>query len=351
MNPTRDTTSFSDEHPLLGPVARLAQGAGGVVLLDFPAYDNVGDSAIWLGERALFARLGLTVVKTCNADLHSLAGNLGNIGQRPIFLQGGGNFGDLWPRHQTFREALVRRFPRNRIVQLPQSLYFQNAERQQQAGQVFSSHPDFHLFVRDTASLKVAQAMGLPNVYLAPDAASLLNVGAFCSTAPPPDHDVLVVSRQDHEKREPSDALKGGLSACAPLRVLLADWADPAGLRLDRWCQRVSGVNEAKRPHLAGLIDRTVVALAHRLAEARLRNGLVLLRRANLIVTDRLHVVILGALLGKTVFYSDNSYRKVGGYVDVWLNQNPQLFPVASLSEGLERAAAAWRALQPGRGH
>jgi len=332
-----------ESHPLLAPVSTLLQGRAGAVLLDFPAYDNVGDSAIWLGERELFARLGLPVVKTCNADIHSLPSRLFHIEQPTIFLQGGGNFGDLWLHHQAFREAVVQRFPQHRIVQLPQSLFFVDAGRMRQAAQVFASHPDFHLLVRDTASLELARAMGLPNVVLAPDAASLLQVKAWRSSAPP-DHDVLVLSRQDQEKREPPAALNAALAASAPLRVLLADWADPPGLRLHHWYKRVAEVDLAKRPHWAGVIDRVTVSLAHRLAEARLRNGLALLGRAPVIVTDRLHVVILGSLLGKTVWYSDNSYRKVGGYVDVWLKQNRQLVPVGSLSEGLERAVAAHRA-------
>ena len=44
-----------------------------------------------------------------------------------ILLHGGGNFGDLWPIYQRFREHVIAAFPDHRIVQLPQTVHFRDA--------------------------------------------------------------------------------------------------------------------------------------------------------------------------------------------------------------------------------
>ena len=43
-----------------------------------------------------------------------------------IFIHGGGNFGDLWPEHQQFREMILQRYPDRPVIQLPQSIHFQD---------------------------------------------------------------------------------------------------------------------------------------------------------------------------------------------------------------------------------
>ena len=42
--------------------AEFLQGARRVVLVDFPNVPNVGDSAIWLGQKAMLAELGVEVL-------------------------------------------------------------------------------------------------------------------------------------------------------------------------------------------------------------------------------------------------------------------------------------------------
>ncbi|MGO7515610.1 polysaccharide pyruvyl transferase family protein, partial [Rhizobium ruizarguesonis] len=42
----------------------------------------------------------------------------------PIFIHGGGNFGDIWVAQQDFREAIMERFPDRQIIQFPQSIHY-----------------------------------------------------------------------------------------------------------------------------------------------------------------------------------------------------------------------------------
>ena len=91
-------------------------------------HGNVGDSAIWLGERTLLRDAGVTVAYACDLQSFSAAELAERVpaGTGTTFVHGGGNLGDLWPRHQVLRERVISAFPNHRIVQLPQSVHFRD---------------------------------------------------------------------------------------------------------------------------------------------------------------------------------------------------------------------------------
>ena len=92
-------------------------------LLDYPAYANVGDNAIWLGTLEALRQLGAgPPAYTCCADTYHADSLRRRVQDGPVLIKGGGNFGDLYPRHQRLRERVVRDFPDNPIVQLPQTV-------------------------------------------------------------------------------------------------------------------------------------------------------------------------------------------------------------------------------------
>jgi Polysaccharide pyruvyl transferase len=62
----------------------------------------------------------------------------------PILIHGGGNLGDLWPRHQQLREQVIRDFPNRPILQLPQSIHFGDRSGLERAKRVFEGHPNLH---------------------------------------------------------------------------------------------------------------------------------------------------------------------------------------------------------------
>ncbi|MBD4920351.1 polysaccharide pyruvyl transferase, partial [Xanthomonas citri pv. citri] len=66
-----------------------------------------------------------------------------------ILCHGGGNFGDIYPSIQKMREDLVKAFPNNRIILLPQTAHFSSQEAMQKSASIFAAHKDCHLFARD----------------------------------------------------------------------------------------------------------------------------------------------------------------------------------------------------------
>ena len=167
-------------------------------LVDFPDHPNAGDSAIWLGEIALLRQLGVSISYSCSRFDQNVAvlksvlkpGGL-------VLIHGGGNFGTLWPWHQELRETMLRECRGHRVVQLPQSIYYDDPAALARTARLISDHPDFTLLVRDPASLQIAVEQLGARAHLCPDAALAL-VGTL--DRPKPKVDCLVLARTDKER-------------------------------------------------------------------------------------------------------------------------------------------------------
>src|SRR5690606_2886796 len=71
------------------------------VLIDYPFYFNVGDLLIFKGTLAFFEHAGIKLKAAYSLKSYSTKKLKKHVdAQTTIFLQGGGNFGDLYPAHQ-----------------------------------------------------------------------------------------------------------------------------------------------------------------------------------------------------------------------------------------------------------
>lgn len=166
-------------------VLRGALGSVGtcsVAMLDFPLHHNVGDTMIWLGEARYLSDLSRHVsyvgdqVFYSKLDVDLLPEDV------PLLIHGGGNLGDIWPHHQAHREAIVSSFPKRKIVQMPQSVWFDSSDAASRANRVLGSHPDFLLLVREHHSLERAREL-LPDVRCEKFALTP-RLGSACSSRP-----------------------------------------------------------------------------------------------------------------------------------------------------------------------
>jgi pyruvyl transferase EpsO len=274
-------------------------------LVDFPDHPNVGDSAIWLGEIALLHAIGAgDPAYVCRWDAFDEAAFRAACPSGPILIHGGGNLGDIWPHHQQFRENLIARFPDRRIVQLPQSIHFRDKTHRDRFATLVSRHPDFHLIVRDQASLDLARRHLECPATLAPDSAFGLG-----SLVRPVEADcrVLMLLRSDAERAARDDAPLFAL----PDTVAL-DWLDEAPVAASAPTER---------------------------ARERVARGLRILSRGARIVTDRLHGHILALLLGIPHVVLDNDYGKVGAYMAAWTDRSPLVRQARSAQEAAELVA------------
>lgn len=265
-------------------------------LVDFPDHENVGDSAIWLGERIALERAGVRLVHTCSMADYDADELSAALGGGTILIHGGGNLGSLWPRHQTFREEVVSRFQANRIVQLPQTVTFRDRVAADRARAVFGAHPDLTVMVRDEPSRHLAVQLFDCAVVLAPDA-------AFClgPVAPPrsPVVPIRWLARTDGEAARGSEGVAG---------VTPVDWLTaPASTGGDAapWWGAVSD-----RPQRQNGFDEA--------ARRRVTRGFHLLAEGRVVVTDRLHGHILSLLLRSPHVLLDDAFGKVRRFYEVW---------------------------------
>ncbi len=296
-------------------------------LVDFPNYANVGDSAIWLGERAALSKLGVKIAYYCDRLTYSKARLQARIdGNSIILMQGGGNFGDMWHHHQLFREAVIRDFPNNRVVILPQSICFEQRETLAQAKSVIDGHGGVTIMVRDWMSLDIANAEFSSRSILCPDMAFAVEpVEAHGQ----PSHDIVWLGRTDKELLH--------LPIVGEAQSLLhADWGEDSQL-LRRIRAVVTGQSEALRPWWQALYGPKLTTY-DLLARVRVTHGLRILSRGRCVVTDRLHGYVLSTLLGKPTVLLDNSYGKVSSFYKTWTPDGVRTAWADSPQEALDLA-------------
>ena len=276
---------------------------GPYALLDFPDHSNVGDSAIWLGERTLLGRHHNSQPQYISSYHDFDHAELEDaLPEGTIYLHGGGNFGDLYPRHQAFRRDIMGRYGQ-RVVQLPQSLYFGSREAWEEARKLAGTGAT--LMARDQASAALAQELGFDPI-LVPDSA--FGMGPLARIGRPR-VDLLVLKRTDAE------SVQGGATE--------VDWLEEPPRT--RQIARLWTVATKRRLDRLGLYDR--------LAKMRVARGVRVLSQGRRIATDRLHAHILALMLGIPHYAADNLTGKIHAFMDCWTGGSPLVTKVGSFAE------------------
>ncbi len=280
-----------------------------LALFDFPNYSNVGDSAIWLGELCYLQTLPKVKIVAAE-DLSVMSRRLPDLPDGTLILiSGGGNLGDLWPQHQALRERLIEHYQHHRIIQLPQSIHFQDKRNEARCRKVFNKHRDFHLLVRDHVSLDFARQIYQGPIHLCPDMA--LYLGKLSRTVAP-SHPIFCLLRSDKEKLASPHSPSVGNT-----EVACNDWLEEA-TSLSH--QAISWVQKKRIrplfPH--AFFHKTRLNLYNHLAQKRLHRGCNLLCTGRAVITDRLHGHILCTMLEIPHVVLDNIYRKIGNFRDTW---------------------------------
>lgn len=301
-----------------GEVGRIAAAVpAGAILVDVPLYRNIGDLLIHRGtETALGTKLA---ARFAYPDLGKVRGGSFILGRQsgaldkavsdaPMLLfQGGGNLGDLWPNHQLLRETLIARHRHLPCVILPQSAHFRDPAALDRCRRVFAAHPRLTLYCRDAETLALLESEA--TCVLAPDMAHAL-WGLLPAEAER--RGTLVQMRRDAE------------SALGAPHAF--DWDDcQTGVEVATWRALVT----TRRLSALGPVRAAGDAVWRRLAARWIARAVARVAGAERLVTDRLHGMILAALVGTPVDYADNSYGKLGRYAARFFADDPLVRPCA----------------------
>ncbi|UWU25475.1 polysaccharide pyruvyl transferase family protein (plasmid) [Rhizobium sp. CB3060] len=291
-----------------------------LAILDFPDIRNCGDSAIWLGEMAyLKRRHGKRPTYVSRIDDFSPEQLERTMPTGPIFIHGGGNFGDIWDAHQDFREKVLEQFPHRLVIQFPQSIHYNSPARLTQSARVIGRHKRFVLLVRDEHSKEFALKHFDCEVRLCPDMA--FSIGAIQPKEP--EVPVLAMLRSDLEKVGDAD-----LSAYPDIPK--EDWITESARRV-RIAKALGAATALLDLKPAEMRLRKLDAAAHN----RLGRGIRQISRGRALVTDRLHVHICSILLGRPHAVLDNSYGKIRRFMDAFSGGTDLAYRATSLDDGI----------------
>ncbi|MDN2581794.1 polysaccharide pyruvyl transferase family protein [Aquibium sp. ELW1220] len=288
---------------------------GRYAIVDYPGYANPGDAAIWCGARVLLEALAGRAPSYVSTLRHFDAARCSHaVAGGTVFFLGGGSFGSLYGKHHRMRLRALEQLRDERIVLLPLSV----ADAAPPGGDP-GLEAETADVLRRCARLTVLAREGrsqalLRDVYgiesaLCPDTAHGLTPPVVI-----PETETVVLRRRDGEAR-------GNGQPAPAARDLAFDWRDDAALR---WINRAGKLAPLVPSH------RLRLAMFDGIARRKVAVACGLVGRGRIVETDRLHGVILAALMGRTVIVSDNATGKVGSYVETW----PGLLPRVSLNPG-----------------
>lgn len=286
-----------------------------VVFYDYPLYLNVGDLLIQQGTEQFFAENKIHVWKRYSVwDMPSSIRGMDD--DVVIVCHGGGNFGDLYQSHHESRERVLQLYPRNPIVILPQTVYFNSRDLFRQSMEILRAHRNCHIFARDARSLEILRTAGIQRTSAMPDMAHCL-WGRLRAEVPSSYQErPMLFVRRDKESK-PFTTLHRGEP-----EEQTWDWNRIIRLSTSRYARLLIAAIE--RQGKTGMHNQKYWQWRS-MQERAIRDGVRFFSRFRKIYTNRLHAMILGLLLEREVCAFDNSYGKLSAYRDTWLSEMDSL--------------------------
>lgn len=276
------------------------------VLLDVPYYNNIGDVLIWNGTEVFLKSIPYKCLFRCSFWTYKKRHLSKDV---IILLQGGGNFGDVWTEHQTFRKRIINDYPNNKIIILPQTVFYEDDMNLKLDAALFGKHKNLTICTRDKHSHNVVKDYFSNEVIMLPDMAFFLNV-----TKTPDSNRILYLKRNDAEA--PNYDLK-----IKEIDVECHDWPtyerNYKMISIIYYLHKLSDISgERIKSYIYKIIDYIEYNYIRYYIE---RIGRSFIENYSIIYSTRLHVAILGVLSNKNIKFIDNSYGKNKNFFYSWL--------------------------------
>lgn len=285
------------------------------VLWGLPYYSNIGDTLIWEGELEFLKSVPHKCLNTCGWDEYRV---------RPlplntvILITGGGYFGDVWRKAWGNVMNTIEHYPDNPIIILPNTIFYNNEEVIRSDAVRLSKLKKLTICVRDKVSYEIAKNNFRNDVRLVPDMAFYIKNTYLEQWRKPETDKILYLKRIDKELGETEVNLKNS-------KTDVRDWPTMDGK--PNITERIFGkiYEYSHSPKLKRLLGNKILHqvekfFAYNFYRQNLtRRGVEFISQYSEVYSTRLHVMILSVLLGKKVYYIDNSYGKLSSFYDTWL--------------------------------
>lgn len=278
---------------------------------------NIGDQLITYSEKYFFQKYlpEFDVIEFTSTEcielLHEIKSN--SKTEDIIIISGGGYLGSLWLKEgEENVRSIIQMFPNNRIIIFPQTLFFSDDEYGKKqcliSQKIYNAHDNLTIILRDNDSYQLATNIFNQkiNKLFMPDIVTLLDMsGEICST-----EGLLLCMRDDKEKIIKED-VSGHILEVAKKRAIAVD--------------KMSMLSEKKIEK-----DQRWEIIQNRIKKVKSHR---------IVITDRLHCMLMCAICGIPCLVFDNLSKKVSGTYE-WIKNNEYIHMVKndeSLEELLER--------------
>lgn len=256
-------------------------------LIGTPVHGNLGDHAIALAEIQFFSErfpdYELIDIEMLFFITHEFSFRQLIDPEDVLIVSGGGWMGNQWFYNEQTIRRIIQSYPNNKIVIFPQTIYYEEgehtAEQIADAEAIYTSHERLALFLRDIDSYDFALDHHLGEVMYAPDIALALRVPTYSFER----FGVLISAREDRERITDEDI-----------------WKKITSYLVDKGISYSSFTNNGQ-------------AISQERRDSAVERQLMTISQAQLVITDRLHVMIFCALTATPCIALNNSSNKVFG--------------------------------------
>lgn len=281
-----------------------------IILFSTPNHGNLGDHLIAKAQLCF-----LNEIK-CDREIIEVTGScflkykekikeyISN--EDKIFISGGGFLGSLWPNEEYIVRDIFSDYPNNEITILPQTVFYSNKSQQflEDSMNIYKKHKNVrNIFVRDLQSFEFVnkEMKGcFTSAYFVPDMALFLENEM---TNKLENEKVLLCMRSDKEKTISNNFEK---------ELLLEI--------------RANGLSYS----FTDTVINKTVSIKRRNTE--LEKKIKEFSNSRLVITDRLHGMIICAITGTPCIALDNSSKKVSG-VYKWISNLDYIHQYSELSQ------------------
>ena len=282
-----------------------------VVHLDIPCHMNIGDLLIDAGTSHFLADNNINCAARLSLHEFSHLKRYSKSNDVIFLLHGGGNFGDLFPRHQEYRKAVVQAYKNNHIIALPQSAHYKDKKFFISDSKIFNAHPKLLICARDNKTHDyMSSYIDREKLCLLPDMASSL-VDTIKTKKPSCDKTLYFRRRDQESAGIESDHNNFSLENSF-------DWEDVITEQDEKQMRRCHRTMKKSRYRIrTRFAHKSHIQLRDKLTQKAINH----FQQFSTIDSDRLHGIILAQLLQIPTIVHDNIYGKSSNYVNTWLSK------------------------------
>lgn len=289
-----------------------------IFLLGTPVHENIGDAAIAYAELKYLKDIlprDYNVVEINQKTMMEYLDVLPYVIDRNslILMHGGGNMGDEWIKEEADRRKVMSVFKDNRMIILPQTIYYKSPEKLYESGVYYSQFPNLSIIAREKESFVILKKYYKNRVVLTPDLVLYLKNKVIVKQCPNR-KGCLLCFRNDNE-------------------ILMSN------VQKD---EIVRALEDKKIPFkYTDMISNTTIYPDER--EIVITNKIKEFASAQLVVTDRLHGLVFCYLANTPcVVFSNYNHKVLGTYEWInkckflWHGQENIYYDLSNLLSGLE---------------